>query len=420
MFKFLHAADIHLDSPLLRLDVYEGAPAAEIRGATRRAFENLVQTALAEEVDFVVLAGDIFDGDWKDYNTGLHFAARIARLREAGIPVILAAGNHDAASSISRSLRLPDNARVFPHDRPDTFRLESVNVAVHGQSFGSPAVRADLSRGYPAPVPGCFNVGLLHTGVNGREGHERYAPCTLAALREKGYDYWALGHVHQREVLSAEPLVVFPGNTQGRHARETGAKGCILVTVDDSGRAAIDFRPLDVVRWAAAAVDAAGSDSAYDLVDRFRRGIPALLAANPEGLTVVRVRVEGATPAHDDLMSDPQRWESEIRAVAAEDGGERLWVEKVRLATHAPRSTDDLPPDGAVGELLSLIDEIGSDPAALGALAAELADLEKKLPREFRDGAEGWTPDSPGWLAGLLAESRSLLVRRLMKARDDG
>ena len=230
MFKFLHAADIHLDSPLLRLDVYEGAPAAEIRGATRRAFENLVQTALAEKVDFVVLAGDIYDGDWKDYNTGLHFAARIARLREAGIPVILAAGNHDAASSISRSLRLPDNARVFPHDRPDTFRLESVNVAVHGQSFGSPAVRADLSRGYPAPVPGCFNVGLLHTGVNGREGHEPYAPCTLAALREKGYDYWALGHVHQREVLSAEPLVVFPGNTQGRHARETGAKGCILVT----------------------------------------------------------------------------------------------------------------------------------------------------------------------------------------------
>lgn len=248
MFKFLHAADIHLDSPLLRLDVYEGAPAADIRGATRRAFENLVQTALAETVDFVLLAGDVYDGNWKDYNTGLHFASRLARLREAGIPVLLAAGNHDAASSISRSLRLPDSVRVFPHDRPATVVLEPVNVAVHGQGFGTPAVRVDLSRGYPPPVPGCFNVGLLHTAVNGREGHEPYAPCTLAALREKGYDYWALGHVHQHEVLSEAPLVVFPGNTQGRHARETGPKECVLVTVDDADRTAVDFRPLDIVR----------------------------------------------------------------------------------------------------------------------------------------------------------------------------
>jgi DNA repair protein SbcD/Mre11 len=419
VFKFLHAADIHLDSPLLRLDVYEGAPVAEIRGATRRAFENLVQTALAEKVDFVLLAGDLYDGDWKDYNTGLHFAARVARLREAGIPVLLAAGNHDAASSISRSLRLPDNARLFPHDRPDTFLLESLNVAVHGQSFGSPAVRADLSRNYPAPVPGCFNVGLLHTAVNGREGHEPYAPCTLAALREKGYDYWALGHVHQREVLSADPLVVFPGNTQGRHARETGPKGCILVGVDDSGRAAIEFRPLDVVRWEAVDVDAAGSDGAYDLVDRFRRGLPELLAANPDGLTVVRVRLAGATPAHDELLSDPERWENEIRSAAAEEGAGRLWVEKVRLGTQPQHATVDPPPDGALGELMSLIDEIGADPDALLALRSELADLEKKLPREFREGAEGWSAERPGWLAGLLAESRSMLVRRLTKARDD-
>jgi DNA repair exonuclease SbcCD nuclease subunit len=419
VFKFLHAADIHLDSPLLRLDAYEGAPAADIRGATRRAFENLVQTALDEKVDFVLLAGDVYDGDWKDYNTGLHFASRLARLREAGIPVLLAAGNHDAASSISRSLRLPESVRVFPHDRPETVVLEPVNVAVHGQGFSTPAVRVDLSRGYPPPVPGRFNVGLLHTAVNGREGHEPYAPCTLAALREKGYDYWALGHVHQREVLSEAPLVVFPGNTQGRHARETGPKGCVLVTVDDAGRAAIDFRPLDVVRWESLAIDAEAAGSAYDVVDGFRERIPGLLSAFPDGLTVVRVRVDGATAAHDELRADPERWESELRAAAVEDGAGRLWVERIRLETRGRQASDDATPDGAMGDLLSLIDEIEDDPAALGALAAELTELEKKLPRELREGAEGWAPDRPGWLAGILAESRSMLLRRLTAERED-
>jgi DNA repair exonuclease SbcCD nuclease subunit len=212
--------------------------------------------------------------------------------------------------------------------------------------------------------------------------------------------------------------VVFPGNTQGRHARETGPKGCVLVTVDDAGRAAIDFRPLDVVRWEVVAIDAGGDDGAYELVDRFRGVLPGLLSACPEGLAVVRVRIAGATTAHDDLLSDPERWENEIRATAAEEGVGRLWVEKVLLETRPRRVIDDVATDGAVGELMRVIDEIEADPSSLAALAAELADLEKKLPREFREGAEGWAPDRPGWLSGLLAESRSMLIRRLTKVRE--
>ena len=157
MFKFIHAADIHLDSPLLKLDAYEGAPAAEIRGATRRAFENLVRTAIEEAVAFVVIAGDLFDGEWKDYNTGLYLVSQMSKLREAGIPVVGVAGNHDAASTITKSLRLPGNVHLLPADQPATTRLEGLDVAVHGQSFGSPAVTSDLSRLYPAAVPGCFS-----------------------------------------------------------------------------------------------------------------------------------------------------------------------------------------------------------------------------------------------------------------------
>jgi len=416
MFKFIHAADIHLDSPMVKLDAYEGAPAGAIRGATRRAFENLVQAAIDEKVAFVLIAGDLYDGDWKDYNTGLYFVARMGRLREAGIPVFVVAGNHDAASTITRSLRLPENVRVFPADRPATYRLDGLDVALHGMSFASPAVKIDLARSYPPAVPGCFNIGLLHTCATGREGHEPYAPCTLETLREKGYDYWALGHVHRREVLSTDPPVVFSGNTQGRHARETGPKGCLLVSVDRTGRPTLDFKPLDVVRWEAAVIDAAHASGGQEVVDRFRAALSRQLEQNLDALTVLRVTVEGETSAHDEIMCDTEHWANEIRAAAVDEAGERVWVEKIRLRTHQPFAAVRKP-EGAVAELLALVEELAADPKALSGLSSELADLEKKLPREFKQAAEGWRPDEPGWIKGLLAEAKPLLVRRLLQGR---
>jgi DNA repair exonuclease SbcCD nuclease subunit len=417
LFKFIHAADIHLDSPLLNLNAYEGAPAAEIRGATRRAFENLLRTAIEEKADFVMIAGDLYDGGWKDYNTGLYLVSRLSMLREAGIPVFVVAGNHDAASTITKSLRLPDNVHLFPADRPDTLRLEGLDVAIHGRSFATPAVKSDLAQSYPSAVPGCFNIGLLHTCATGREGHEPYAPCTLATLRSKGYDYWALGHVHRREVLNDDPPVVFAGNTQGRHARETGPKGCYLVQVDDAGRPLLVFKPLDVVRWESATVDAAGAASGYDMLDRFRDTLIQQTEMNPDKLIVLRVTVEGETTAHDEILSRPEHWATEIRAAAASEASERVWIEKVRFRTRPPIATKK--PEGAVSELLSLVDELSRDPQALGSLASELSDLDRKLPREFKEASEAWRPADPGRLEELLAEAKPMLMRRLLQGRGD-
>lgn len=419
MFTFIHCADIHLDSPLLRLEAYEGAPVEEFRQATRRAFENLVQLALAERAAFVLIAGDLYDGDWRDYNTGLFFAARMARLQEAGIPVFLIAGNHDAASRITRSLRLPDNVRLFPADRPATFRLEEPRVAVHGQSFAGPAVTEDLAAGYPAPLPGYFNIGLLHTAATGYAAHEPYAPCTPAALAAKGYDYWALGHVHQHEVLATDPPIVFPGNLQGRHIREAGPKGCVRVRVDEAGRPALDFTPLDVVRWAAAEVAVDGAADAYAVVDRVREHLEALAAANPGLPLAVRALIRGATAAHGALQADPERWASEIRAGAAAVADGRIWVEKVRLDTRPPDVEANLPRSGAVGELLAVFDALAADPAARRELFAELAELQKKLPRELLDGGEALRFDDPQWSAEMLESARQMLVRRLLH-REDG
>jgi len=229
MFRFIHTADIHLDSPLKGLEAHEDAPVDEIRGATRRTLDNLIDLAIEEEVNFVLIAGDLYDGDWKDYNTGLFFVRQMSRLGKAGIKAFIISGNHDAANQITKTMPLPDNVTLFSHKKPQSVKLDDIGVIIHGQSYALRAVIDNLALQYPQYDSNYFNIGLLHTSLTGREGHEDYAPCTLDELKSKGYEYWALGHVHKREIVSKDPWIIFPGNIQGRHIKEAGAKGATLV-----------------------------------------------------------------------------------------------------------------------------------------------------------------------------------------------
>jgi exonuclease SbcD len=419
MFKFLHAADIHLDSPMLKLEDYEGAPLDELRGATRQALENLVHLAVAEKVDFVLIAGDLYDGDWKDYNTGLYFVAQMSKLREAEIPVFIIAGNHDAASKITKTLRLPEGVNLFPSNKPHTFHIKKMGVAIHGQSFPSPSVKKDLSAKYPPRLKDCFNIGLLHTCLTGREGHEPYAPCKIEDLQLKGYDYWALGHVHQKEVLCEDPLIVFSGNSQGRHVRETGPKGCMLVKVDNKGRAKAHFRSLDVARWFVVDIDASPAETGYEILDLVIGRLEMLLEEN-EGLPLVaRIQILGESNAHNDLASDIERWTSEIRSAALDTSGGRICIEKVKVKTRMPVDIQSLKTaSGPVGELLRYIDEIAADPDRLKVLSGVLEDLERKLPRELKEGSDVLDLSDPGWITEILDQVRPILVRRLLKKED--
>jgi exonuclease SbcD len=419
MFKFLHAADIHLDSPMLKLEDYEGAPLDELRGATRQAFENLVQLAVAENVDFVLIAGDLYDGDWKDYNTGLYFVSQMSRLREAEIPVYIIAGNHDAASKITKTLRFPEGVHLFPSDKPHTFRIEKMDVAIHGQSFSSPAVKKDLSAKYPPRLKDCFNIGLLHTCATGREGHEAYAPCKIEGLQSKGYDYWALGHVHQQEILLEDPLIVFSGNSQGRHVRETGPKGCMLVKVDNKGKAKAHFRSLDVARWFVVEIDASPAGSGYEVLDLVMGRLERLLEENNGLPLVVRIQIIGESKAHKDLASDIERWTGEIRSAALDMSGGRICIEKMKIKTTMPVDIQSLKTAGGpVGELLRYIDEIRADPDRLKILGGALEDLERKLPRELKEGGEVLALSDPNWMKEILEHVQPILIRRLIKKED--
>lgn len=415
MFKYLHAADMHLDSPLRGLERYEGAPVETIRQASRHAFSQLVRLAIEEQVAFVLIAGDLYDGDWKDYNTGLFLVREMARLQEARIPVHIIAGNHDAANRMTKSLRLPGNVTMLSSQKPESVRVEPYGVLVHGQGFATAAVTEDLAAGYPAADPSCFNIGLLHTCAEGREGHDRYAPCTLDTLRSKGYQYWALGHIHAREVLHDDPLIVFPGNIQGRHVRETGAKGCTLVTVDGRLVPAIKHVPLDVLRWEICTVDASGAEDGYSVVDRFAAKLAEIVRSCEGRPLAVRVVVRGACPAHAALTGSPLHWTKEIRAKALEEGGGEIWVEKVKLETTAPRRPGWKPStDGPLGELLTYLAELQSDEAKLLEVGGELNDLRRKLPAELREGEERLDFDSPDGLRVLLEQVREVLVGRLV------
>ncbi|MFN8625103.1 MAG: DNA repair exonuclease [Candidatus Binatia bacterium] len=418
--KFVHAADVHLDSPLHGLERYAGAPVEEFRGATRRALENLIRLCVDEEADALLLAGDLYDGDWRDFGTGLFFSAQMARLREAGVRVFVVRGNHDAQSRITKSLRLPENVHMFRSRRPETVVVDKLGLAVHGQSFSQADVTENLAGGYPAPRSGLLNVGLLHTSADGRPGHANYAPCRLQDLVAKGYDYWALGHVHAREVVHQDPWVVFPGNLQGRHARETGAKGCTLVTVDDGRITVVEPKWLDVVRWTVVDLDASNCATPNDVLDRLSAALRSAVDDAGGRVCAARVRVGGRTAAHASLLNRKDSWVNDARALATDVGAGEVWIEKVTLAT-VPEIDwrERAAQSGPVGELLRDIESLGGDGARLRQLIERFADLNAKLPAELREreGEDGFRIDETR-LRESLAGMASVILPRLLDAED--
>jgi DNA repair protein SbcD/Mre11 len=387
--RFLHAADVHLDSPLRGLDEYEGAPVQALRGATRKAFAALVQLALAERVDFVILAGDLYDGDWPDYNTGLFFVNRILELARAGIPVISLSGNHDAASRITARLTLPANVHTLPTAEPGTIRFDNLRVAVHGQGFARPAETRNLAVGYPAPVAGFFNVGVLHTALDGREGHAPYAPCTIDELVGRGYDYWALGHIHKRESAngSRRPRIEFPGNLQGRHVREPGAKGCLLVTVDGNGNAIPEFRPLDVFRWEVVSVEAAAAESIPDVLEATRAMISDVRDGSDGRPLAIRVIIYCSESMSFCLASDPEQFRADLRGQAGGD----VWIEKIKIApTRADQAEEPTLSEDAASELRAVLDELRSQPddARTVFASGDCGKLVNRLPPHLRAAFE--------------------------------
>ena len=370
--KFIHASDLHLDSPLCGLDNYEEAPKEMIRSATRDAVERMVDLAIEEKVTFIVLSGDLADGDWKDSQTMLWLTNQFRRLLEHGIIVYTIRGNHDAQNNLSKYITQLENVKEFP-DKPTTFSDPENKYAIHGQSYPSREVNENLVKEYPAAMDDLFNIGILHTNLTGSTEHDNYAPTSLDELKAKKYEYWALGHVHNRQIVHEYPHIVYSGNTQGRNIRETGEKGCYLVNVDDDYLSNIDFVPLQVVKWEKLDIKSEPEDDVSTLIKKVNSGMSKLVSGNEESLTVVRITIHGSNREHGRLEKpmEIKYFKNSIRDYA-NSSPNPIWIEKIKLELKAPIDIEALKnSDTLLGDLLRLTGEIGDDPEQLRDLISD-------------------------------------------------
>lgn len=406
----VHAADIHLDSPLRGLGRLSDPDLADsLRLATRAAFDNLIKHCLDGQPDALVLAGDLYDGDWRDYSTGVYFTNRMRDLADAGIPVVLVQGNHDAESVISRSLTLPSNVTRLRNDEPETHFFDDVGLAVHGQGFATKSVSANLAVSYPPAIPGLVNVGVLHTSVQGYVNHDPYAPCSVADLTGRGYEYFALGHVHTRQVLAeGRNTVAFSGNLQGRHPRELGPKGALDVRLSLDGEAKLDFVALDVARWEFVRVDvsdAKDESEAFDLVDAAVGRTREDAGTRP---VVARITLVGISTLAG-RFADPEMVGHEIRPRAARHG---VAVDRIRSDVVAPRDRRTMPAAQRL-TLEAVVAGILADPRSLRADPSLKPDFDA-LVAEVNQYTRGVEPDiaSTEQFADVVAEACQRLLAR--------
>jgi DNA repair exonuclease SbcCD nuclease subunit len=286
--------------------------------------------------------------------------------------------------------------------------LESLGVAIHGQSFSSRSVADNLARQYPEAIPGLFNIGLLHTSLTGRTGHASYAPCQLEDLLAKGYGYWALGHVHQRELVHQEPWIIFPGNIQGRHVRETGAKGCTLVQVEAGVVCQVEHVDLDVLRFSLCVVDLTPCTTFDDVRQEIHAGLHQERQSAQGRPVAVRLVLQGVTRLHSTLCIQSHLIHEEVRAMAADWGD--VWLEKVVVETALPQEQLFSP---ALPGLFEAIENLNFDEQTWQEILPEFEALRSKLPAKLMEQDNLFQPQAHD-LRHLGQAVQNLLMARLL------
>jgi len=369
--------------------------------------------AIEDQVSFVVIAGDLYDGSWRDYRTGIFFAQQMGRLAKANIRAYVLYGNHDAESEMTKSLKMPDNVHVFSSRAPEIHKIEDLKVALHGRSFPNRTVDENFAASYKSPVKDSYNIGVLHTALEGYAEHTTYAPCAVGELHAKGYDYWALGHVHEFQQWDGASTIVFPGNLQGRNIRETGRKGAVSVTVNDAGKSVVERLYLDVIRWEVLKIDVSECATLDAVAQIVGRGMSRMLEQS-NVCHAVRVVLEGSTPLHGLLFGCSAALRAQVIAQAASIDSEKLWVEKIQVATSAS-GQQQVDPESreALSELQVILTEAKADPDFLAQLQEELTPFLNKLSDDVKHDVPLLSLARERRLGDLVSEVAPDLLARL-------
>lgn len=409
--KILHTADIHLDSPLKSLALRDESLQARVQAATRMALTRIVDAALEHEVSALLISGDLYDGAERSAKTAAFLSGQMERLQKAEIPVFYIKGNHDAENPITGEVALPANVHIFGA-RAGKVQIADSPVWVHGVSFSGKHAPESLLPKFAAPVPDAVNIAMLHTSLAGAAGHDPYAPCSMTDLGAMEFDYWALGHVHKRQVHSQAPWIVMPGIPQGRDIGEAGPQSATLIQIDD-GALSIDTIPTSVVEFAAVSVDCAGCPTDDDLRSRLRQSLSQFADQLTSDTAILRVTLTGSTPRHWQIRRDAETWTQTVQDIASETG--TVWVEKVSLDITGETDATDT---SATGELQTLMTQIAREAGFAATLEAEVVSMLNDLPPALRPD---FAPDeeSVKSLARVLTETGTADILARMKGASD-
>jgi len=420
-FRFVHTADLHLDSPLRSLALKNQDLADLVRGATRKALEAIVDLCLAEAVDALLVAGDLYDGSQTSMNTALYLAGELRRLEQAGIRVFLIRGNHDSQSTIKKELTLPANVHLFAgRVKPMLAKIldSGREIYIHGVGFDNPHAPDSLLSAFQPPVVDAVNIGMLHTSLAGAPGHDPYAPCSVAELARHGFDYWALGHVHQRQVHNLQPLVVMPGMPQGRDINEAGAKTVTLVTVGDDGQLTVEERAIGQAVFERLTVDLTGLPEWPLMIEAAGQAISSIRQATTAEQLILRLHLVGTTPLAWKLRRDPEFLLAEIANLAAAYPG--CWIEKVEVSCVAPGADNARGGPDPVEEVANLVrTDVLSSYSFRQQIGETLKELLGHLPREIRERLEKDEASIEGLLTTIGREGSDDVLARLHGISDD-
>lgn len=367
-FRFLHAADLHLDSGFSGLAHISPAIRSYLRESTFAALGRLVRVAIQENVDFIVISGDVYDVSDASLQGQLRFQEALKELGQHGIQVFLIHGNHDPLDGLRLTTEMPKHVTVFGGQKPDHStayrRKDGQEVAiVSGISYPTAKVTDNTALTFSRkPGSRLFHIAMLHGNVDGDLLHETYSPCSRRDLIERGFDYWALGHIHKRSVLHEKPAIVYPGNIQGRSIKETGPKGCYVVDVDEAGSLTPRFHELDYVRWQVRELSIEGLSNEAEWIQKVEQVIDEIREELPELMSVVRFRLIGRGDVHkvlaekgaaEDLLSELQRREA-VRAERKDYEG-LVWVEGFAVESGLAIDRERLlKEDSFLGEMLRI------------------------------------------------------------------
>ena len=419
--RFVHTADLHLDSPFTGLKT--AAPenvSSTLYSATFQAYENIIDLCISEQVDALLIAGDVYDGADRSLRAQRKFVEGLERLHDHGIRSFVCHGNHDPLDGWEARLSPPPSCHRFgpTFEAVPVFEDEPGRAVVHGVSYPKRDVKANLVRRLGEVEPGPVSIGLLHANVGGDPNHGAYAPCSLDDLAQTGIDYWALGHVHTRKVLSEQaPTVVYPGNPQGRHANETGPRGVYLVEIDDSRQVRLDFRAVDVVRWERLSLDISDMESEQDLLDSLDRCLEDAFERTEGRPMVARVTLSGRGPLYHSLRRPDfvEDLSEEINGQWA-DQSPFVWCERIENETASPFNREErLQGSDFVADFLRLCDQAKSDAELRMRLTASLPELygHHRFKRYLRD------EEPTGEAIGAIVEEAEAIAIDLLLNGDD-